>query len=106
MERYPRQMMPTRTNTPTMNSSLVFSIGRSFVSAGCVVQPDRTTDRNKLVNLRVRRLDELRRRRHQGNFALPQHRHPIANGEDLRDLMADHNGGELEPALHRHDQNM
>src|SRR5690242_14553016 len=97
--------MPTSTNTPTMNSSLVFSIRRSFaVSAGRLVQRDGTADGNELVDLRVCRLDELGGPRHQGNLALTQHCHPIADAENFRDLMADHDGGKLEPPLRRHNQ--
>src|SRR6476661_6506046 len=130
MERYPRQTMPTATNTPTMISNFAFSIP---ILAGCSKHepaadgapasrndashtefPDpawwRLTasmswahgpDRNKLLNLRIRRTLKFLRRRHERNPTVLQHGHPIGDREDFWNLVTDHHPRKAEFPLGR-----
>src|ERR1044071_6602575 len=111
MERYPRQTIPTATNTPTMTSSLIFSIlvpaARSTPAPPPVQRAgvrrstdgDRSpcriplrswahaADRNKLTDLRIRGALKLRRRGHQCDPTILQHSHPIGDREDFWNLV-------------------
>src|SRR5262249_46490380 len=106
IERYPRQTIPISTNTPTTSSNLVFSICSPFVilPGGCSAQRHRSTDRNKLLDLPIRRLDEFCCRCHQGNLPLAHHCHPITDGENLRYLVPDHDAGKFKGWVHGYDE--
>src|SRR5574342_1026620 len=94
--------MPTSTNTPTTISNLVFSIFDTSPSSpsGRSRQRQSPTDGNKFKNLWISGPLEFSGRGHQQNLAIPKHRHPIGNAEDLWNLMADHDCGKTEPPLH------
>src|SRR5262245_23815684 len=98
-ERYASARTPTSMNSPTP-ISISRRVRRPPRSPG--VGFDLALD--ELLDGRVRRVLDLGRPADLSDAAVVQHRHPVGDAEDLRDLVADHDRRESEPPVERHDE--